>query len=315
MISLQRASRWYGQVIGINDVTCAIGPGITALLGPNGAGKSTLIKLVTGQLRPTTGRVTVLGANPFANTRVFGRLGYGPEIENAYEEMTGRGFVTLLAALAGIPSARRDSRVADVLEMVGMAPHADRRIGGYSKGMRQRVKFAQAIVHDPEVLVLDEPLNGLDPLGRREMAALFQRLAAEGRCVLVSSHILYEVEQLTHTILLMHRGRLRAQGDVAHIRSLIDAHPHHIQISTDRARDMARRLLELPFVLSARLDSPHATMVEIETRAPELFYDRFPSLVLEDGFVITDFRSPDNNLEAVFRYLVADGSGARAAAP
>jgi ABC-2 type transport system ATP-binding protein len=308
MISLVRASRWYGQVIGINDVTCTLPRGITALLGPNGAGKSTLLKLVTGQLRPTTGTVTVLGQRPFANARVLRRLGYCPEHESSYDDMTGREFVALLAMLSGMPQSAIRGRVTEAIEDVGMTASADRKIGGYSKGMRQRIKVAQAIVHDPEVLILDEPLNGLDPMGRREMSALFLDLAESGKCVVVSSHILYEVEQMTRNILLMHRGRLRAQGDVYAIRALIDNHPHRIAIRTDRARELARCLLELPFVLSARLDGPEARHVEVETRSPDLFYDRFPEVVVEHGFLIQEFDSPDNNLEAVFRYLVNDRS-------
>jgi ABC-2 type transport system ATP-binding protein len=305
-ITLERASRWYGQVIGINDVSCAIPSGITALLGPNGAGKSTMIKLITGQLRPTTGRVTVLGERPFANGRVFRRLGYCPEIESAYDDMTGREFVTMLAAMANLPRNDRAHHVDSAIETVGMTANADRKVGGYSKGMRQRIKMAQALVHDPDVLILDEPLNGLDPGGRREMTALFTDLAAQGKSLVVSSHILYEVEHMTKNILLMHRGRLLAQGDIYHIRSLIDAHPHRIAITTNRARDLARQLLALPFVLSARLDGPDGTRLEVETRAPDQFYDRFPDIVLEHGFHIADFSSPDNNLEAVFRYLVTD---------
>src|SRR5438128_98274 len=208
MIDLEHASRWYGQVIGINDVSCRILPGITALLGPNGAGKSTLIKLVTGQLRPSTGIVTVLGEPPFANSRVFRRLGYCPELERGCDDMTGRYFVTLLAHLGGLPPATISQRVSEVIEFVGMTENADRKIGGYSKGMRQRIKIAQGVVHDPDVFILDEPLNGLDPPGRHEISTLLRHLALEGKCILVSSHILYEVEQLTHRILLIHHGRL-----------------------------------------------------------------------------------------------------------
>lgn len=303
-IVLQNASRWYGQVIGINDVTCTLSPGITALLGPNGAGKSTMIRLMAGLLRPTTGAVFVLGERPFANGRVFRRLGYCPDGESAYDALTGVEFVTMLAAMAGLPRRERAQRVERAIADVGMEAHAGRRIGGYSKGMRQRIKIAQAIVHNPEALILDEPMNGLDPVGRRELTALFQRLADAGRCLVVSSHILHEVEQMTQNILLMHHGRLLAQGDVQHIRDLIDAHPHRIAIVADRPRDLARRLLALPFVLSARLDGPDGARLEIETRAPDRFYDALPDIVREDGFRITEFDSPDNNLEAVFRYLV-----------
>lgn len=304
MIVLEHASRWYGQVIGINDVSCRIPAGLTALLGPNGAGKSTLIKLVTGQLRPTTGRVTVLGERPFANPRVLRHLGYCPEIENCYEDMTGRQFVTLLAVMSGLRSPNLPRRVAEAIAVVDMAENADRKIGGYSKGMRQRIKIAQALVHDPEVLILDEPLNGLDPVGRREISAMLRDLAEQGKCVVISSHILYEVEQMTKNILLMNHGRLLAQGDVYHIRSLIDAHPHRIAITTDRARELAKKLLDLPYILSARLDQPNAVRVEVETRSPEQFYAEFPDIVLEHGFVVTSFESPDNNLESVFKYLV-----------
>jgi len=305
MIVLEHASRWYGQVIGINDVTCQIPAGLTALLGPNGAGKSTMLKLITGQLRPTTGRVTVFNEKPFANPNVFYRLGYCPEIENSYDDMTGREFVTLLAAMAMLPASTLKGQVADAIEMVGMTPNADRKIGGYSKGMRQRIKIAQAIVHNPDMLILDEPLNGLDPVGRREMSNLLIELAAMGKCVVVSSHILYEVEQMTRRILLMHRGRLLAQGDVYEIRSLIDKHPHRISITTDDARPLARCLIDLPYVLSVRFnDGQQASQLEIETRAPDRFYARLPEIVLENNFVITGFESPDNNLESVFKYLV-----------
>jgi ABC-2 type transport system ATP-binding protein len=305
MITLERASRWYGQVIGINDVSCQIGPGITALLGPNGAGKSTLIKLVTGQLRPTTGRLTVLGITPFANPKVFQRLGYCPEIEASYDDLTGREYVSLLGTMGGLPRATLPQKVGEAIDLVGMGYACDRKIGGYSKGMRQRVKIAQAIIHDPDVLILDEPFNGLDPVGRREMSQLMHKLSEKGKCIVLSSHILYEVEQMTQNILLMHRGRLRAQGNVYQIRSLIDAHPHHISIKTENARELATVLIRKPYVLSARFDKTDAGQVEIETREPETFYSQFADIVLENGFVVSSFDSPDNNLEAVFRYLVS----------
>jgi len=304
MIDLQNASRWYGQVIGINDVTCTIGPGLTALLGPNGAGKSTMMKLVTGQLRPTTGKLTVLGEMPFANPKVFRRLGYCPESESSFDDMTGREMVTMLGYMAGIPASVVKGRVTEVIEHVGMTFAADRKIGGYSKGMRQRIKIAQGIIHDPDVLLLDEPLNGLDPVARKEVTAVLHGLAEKGKCVVVSSHILYEVEQMTQNILLMHRGRLMAQGDIYQIRSLIDSHPHRIAITTRDSRRLASLLLEHPFVLSARFDASDDTRLEIETRNPDRFYALFPEIVLEAGLVIDRFYSPDNNLESVFKYLV-----------
>ncbi len=304
MIVLERVSRWYGQVLGLNDVSCVMPAGITALLGENGAGKSTLIKVITGQLKPTTGRALVLGDSPFANPRVFRKLGYCPEIENNYDEMTGREFVTLLAHMGGLPSATLKARVSDSIETVGMTGAADRKIGGYSKGMRQRIKVAQGIVHDPEVLILDEPLNGLDPVGRRDISTLLHDLAARGKCIVISSHILYEVEQLTRNMLLMHKGRLMAQGDIYQIRGLIDSHPHHITITTDQARSLAKHLLDLPYILSAKFSAEDSRLLEIETHAPDQFYAQFPDIILEHGYTITNFESPDNNLEAVFKYLV-----------
>jgi ABC-2 type transport system ATP-binding protein len=308
MIALEHASRWYGQVLGLNDVSCTIPAGLSALLGPNGAGKSTMLKLVTGQLRPTQGRVEVLGEPPFANPRVLRRLGYCPESESSYDEMTGREFVTLMAAMSGLGGPKLSGRVADAIERVrvGMTPNADRAIGGYSKGMRQRIKLAQGMIHDPEVLILDEPLNGLDPVGRRQITTLLRELGDAGKCVVISSHILHEVEQLTRNILLIHRGRLLAQGDIYHIRSLIDAHPHRISIAADDGRALAKRLLDLPYVLSVRVKEPETQGIEIETRSPEQFYSQFPDLVLSDGFVVHSFESPDNNLESVFRYLVEE---------
>lgn len=296
----------YGARTAISDLTVTVPEGCIGLLGPNGAGKSTMLKLITGQLRPTTGSVLVLDQKPFANPNVFRKLGYCPEHENSYDEMTGFEFVTMLGAMAGIPASRLQARVREVVEMVGMTPNAGRKIGGYSKGMRQRIKIAQGIIHDPEVLILDEPLNGLDPVGRREVTELLYRLGEQGKCVVVSSHILYEVEQMTRNILLMHRGRLLAQGNIYEIRGLIDRHPHRISISATDGRGLAKRLLDLPYVLSVRMEDPGASQIEIETRMPEFFYDQFPEIVLQEGFVVSRFESPDNNLESVFRYLVGE---------
>ncbi|GAB4467952.1 MAG: ABC transporter ATP-binding protein [Armatimonadaceae bacterium] len=304
MIELQHASRWYGQIIGLNDVSCTIGPGLTALLGPNGAGKSTMIKLLTGLIRPSSGIVHVLDEKPFANPTVLSRLGYCPEIDNFYEDMTGREFVEQMAAMSGYGGAERTRRVAEAIERVGMADRCDRKIAGYSKGMRQRIKVAQAILHDPEVLILDEPLNGLDPVGRREMTDLMLSYAQAGKCVLISSHILYEVEQLTENILLMQRGRLLARGSVRAIRDLMDKHPHHIAIETDRPRELATALLTHPSVLGARLDPKDPSLVVVETAQPDAFYSRLPEVTLEGRYEIRRFDSPDNNLESVLRYLL-----------
>jgi len=307
LISFQHVSRWYGQIIGLNDVSCEVGPGLTALLGPNGAGKSTFIRLVTGQLRPTTGRALVLGESPFANARVLGRLGYCPEIDNFYEEMTGREFVTQLAAMSGFSGRDLKERVDRSIERVGMSDRCDRKVGGYSKGMRQRIKVAQAILHDPQVLVLDEPLNGLDPVGRLEMTALMSALAREGRCVLVSSHILYEVEQLTDNILLMQRGRLLARGSVRDIRDLMDRDtqtPRHIVLRVDRPRAMAADLLGVPSVMGVRFDPQDPGRLEVETRDPRAFFAALPDVVLAGDYGVESVDSPDDHLESILRNLL-----------
>jgi len=303
MIQLDHVSRWYGQVIGLNDVSCQVGPGITALLGMNGAGKSTLIRLVTGQIQPTTGSISVFGHQPFANPEVFKILGYCPEIDNFYEHRSGRWFVQHLSRLNGFSAAEAKSRTQQVLERVGMADRADRKIAGYSKGMRQRIKLAQAILHEPKVILLDEPLNGLDPVGRREFIDLLGALSQEGKTILVSSHILFEVEQMTRSILLLNRGRLLAAGDLSAIRELIDKYPHRVRIETPVPREVATHLVRLPYVINVQFD-PRGNALELQTREPGQFYDYLPQLVIDEGLQIDGFSSPDNNLESIFRYLV-----------
>jgi ABC-2 type transport system ATP-binding protein len=302
VIELRHASRWYGQVIGLNDVNATIGPGVTALLGQNGAGKTTMLRLITGQIRPTTGTVTVHGQTPFANPQVYRHLGYCPELDSFYEHHTGRQFVRHMARLHGFGAGEAARLTEEALERVGMADRASRKIQGYSKGMRQRIKLAQAMIHSPDVILLDEPLNGLDPVARREFIDLIGQLAAEGKAIVVSSHILHEVEQMTRNILLLHRGRLLATGDLRAIRSLIDKHPHRVRVESPEARRVAVHVMALPYVIGVEIAPDGA--IEFECREPERFYDEFPRLALEEGLPITGFSSPDNNLEAVFRYLV-----------
>ncbi len=303
MIELTNASRWYGQVIGLNDVTATVGPGVTAMLGQNGAGKTTMMRLITGQLRPTTGEVRVFGMDPFANVEVFKRLGYCPDIDSFPEHLSGREFVFRMARLMDIDTKVAKRRTEETLEEVGMADRADRPLQGYSKGMRQRIKLAQAMLHDPDVLLLDEPLNGLDPVGRRELMGVLHRLAGQGKSVLVSSHILFEVEQMTRSIIVLHRGRLLANGDLQVIRDLIDRHPHRIKLHTSEPRRLAARLAGIPAVLTVQIEE-ELGLVEVQTRQPDTFYDSLPDLVLTEGIDLYGFDSPDNNLDAVFHYLV-----------
>jgi ABC-2 type transport system ATP-binding protein len=295
-------SKWYGHVLGIGDVTLAIGAGVTGLLGPNGAGKSTFLKLLCGQLRPSRGEVRVLGETPWDNPRVTARLGFAPEQDALYDGLTGLEFVTALTRLHGFDAATARARARAALERVGLADAMDRACGGYSRGMRQRAKLAQALAHDPDVVVLDEPLNGVDPLSRVALADLIRDLGAQGRTVLVSSHVLHEVEAMTRNIVLLAQGRLVADGNIDAIRALIDTQPHRVSVTCDRARELAAQLMSWDEVVSVRLET-HDTLV-VETRAPDATYDRLPREAHAAGIRIRALTSPDANLAAVFRFLV-----------
>ncbi len=303
MIEFINASRWYGQVIGLNDISCKIKPGLTALLGQNGAGKSTLLRLATGQLRPTTGQVLMFGEAPFANQNVLKRIGYCPEIDNFYENNSAREFVQFLAEISGLGRQKAKERTTEVLHSVGIIGYEDKKIAGYSKGMRQRVKLAQAMILDPDVILLDEPLNGLDPVSRREYIDLLHNLALGGKTIVVSSHILYEVESMTKSIVLLHRGRLLAEGDLRVIRGLIDKYPHRVRIVAGKPRELAAKLVSMSNVISVSIDKVLST-INLEVKEPDQFYDLLGRLTLEGEFDIHGYSSPDNNLESVFEYLV-----------
>jgi ABC-2 type transport system ATP-binding protein len=302
IVTAEKVSKWYGQVIGLNDVTVSVPAGITGLLGPNGAGKSTFMKLITGQLKPSQGAVRVLGEPIWGNPGLFNRIGFCPEQDAFYDRMTGLEWVTALVRLNGlsepdaIDAARRALGVVDLLEA------ADKKIGAYSKGMRQRVKLAQAIVHDPELLILDEPLSGMDPLMRRKTIRLIRDWSRAGRSVLVSSHILHEIESMTSNILLINNGRILAEGDVHHIRDLIDEHPHTVFVRGADPRGLARQFLTRDDVLSLRFEEG---AVVVETARPDDFYARLTEMAASgDHGNIEEVTSPDDNLQAVFRYLV-----------
>jgi len=296
-------AKWYGQVIGLVDVTIDVAPGVVGLLGPNGAGKSTFLKLLTGQLAPSQGRVTLLGEDPFRHPSVHRHVGFCPEQDAFYEDLTGREFVTFLTRLHGYGAAEAGRRAADAIHRVELADVAGRRIRTYSKGMRQRIKLAQAIAHEPDVLILDEPLTGMDPLARRRTTDLIRSLGEAGSTVLVSSHVLHEVEDMTHSVILLYEGRVRAQGTIEEIRSLLGRYPHKILIRSERARELAQRLLEdLETVVGVRLDGD---ALHVETHQPELLYDALPRLVLDHGVPVRELTAADVSLDAIFEYLVA----------
>jgi ABC-2 type transport system ATP-binding protein len=302
IVATEHLSKWYGQVSGLNEVTISIPPGVTGLLGPNGAGKSTLMKLLTGQLRPSTGTIRVFGEPIWRNPAQYRRLGFCPEQDAFYERMTGRDWVSALAGLHGMQQAAAATAAEAALAAVDLLDVADRKIGAYSKGMRQRIKLAQAIVHDPELLVLDEPLSGMDPVMRRRTIHLIREWAGRGKSVIVSSHVLHEIEAMTATIVLMHNGRIVAEGDVHQIRALIDAHPHRVFIRAADPRALAQRLLVDDDVSSFRFEGD---ALIVETANPDSFYARLTEVAASgEAGSIEEVSSPDDNLQAVFSYLV-----------
>ena len=302
IVSSDRLSKWYGQVIGLNDVTVAVPPGITGLLGPNGAGKSTFMKLITGQLKPSKGSVRVLGEPIWGNPALYFRIGFCPEQDAFYERMTGLEWITALVRLNGFSETEAANAAKAALDQVDLMPAADKKIGPYSKGMRQRVKMAQALVHDPELLILDEPLSGMDPIMRRKTIRLIKEWARAGKSVLVSSHILHEIEAMTSYILLVHNGRILAEGNVHQIRDLIDEHPHTVYIKAEDPRALARRFLADDNMLSLKFD-PGALI--IQTAKPDVFYARLTELAASgEAGQVEEVTSPDDNLQAVFQYLV-----------
>jgi ABC-2 type transport system ATP-binding protein len=302
IIAAEHLSKWYGQVSGLNDVTVSVPPGITGLLGPNGAGKSTFMKVITGQLKPSKGTIRVLEQPIWGNPAVYFRIGFCPEQDAFYDRMTGLEWITALVRLNGL--SQDDARAAALraLEAVDLVDAGNKKIGAYSKGMRQRVKLAQAIVHDPELLILDEPLAGMDPIARRKTIRMIKDWARAGKSILVSSHILHEIEAMTANILLINNGRILAEGNVHQIRDLIDEHPHSVFIRAENPRALARRFLAEDDVISLRFED---NAVIVETGRPDAFYARLTDLAASgDAGPIDEVTSPDDNLQAVFKYLV-----------
>jgi ABC-2 type transport system ATP-binding protein len=301
-IEFVRASRWYGPVIALNDVTTTLGPGVTGLLGPNGAGKSTFLKLAAGQLAPSQGEVKLLGRQAWGTPELFHRVGLCPETDGFWEHLTGMQFVVALLRLTGFDEAECRRRAEQALQEMDLLAAGDRKIGGYSKGMRQRVKLAQALAHEPEVLLLDEPVSGMDPVSRRRVIDLVKRLGRAGRTVVVSSHILYEVEAVTRRVLLIHNGRILAEGDVREIRDLLDEHPHTVALRARDVRALARELVALPHVRSLSF-APEGEWLTLQTERPDELYGTLQEAAVSSG--VSEMYSPDEDLESVFKYLVA----------
>ncbi len=306
-VEVSGCSKWYGQVLGISDVTWSADGGIIGLLGPNGAGKSTLMKLLAGLLRPSRGACRVHGRNTFAVPAARTRLGYCPEHDGVYDDLSALEFVAAMAQLSGMSRADATPAAKRALAAMGMTYAQDRRLRGFSKGMRQRTKLAQTIVHDPDVILLDEPLTGVDPVARRQIIDAVRSMGDGGKTVIVSSHVLHEIQALTDEILVIYRGQILAEGNVFAIRGLIDKHPHRIRVECDEPRRIAAGVAGADHV--ARLTFEDRAVV-IETRDPDKCYDLISRVVMDEDLPIQALTSPDNNLGAVFDYLTGRNEGA-----
>jgi len=303
IVVCNKLGRWYQDVLGLNDLTLTISPGITGLVGPNGAGKTTLLRLLAGELRPSAGSVKVLGYTPFANSSLYARLGICPQSEALYDDISGIQFVSNLLQLSGYSQKEAMLRACEVMEMVGMESSMHRKCGEYSKGMRKLTRLAQAIAHRPELLLLDEPFSGLDPLARHRMMKMLKALAEEGISIVLSSHILHEVEQLSDSVILLHKGRLLARGDVRDIRHLLSKHPHRVSIRAQEPRRLALGLLALDHVQTLSFGKDGVRFF-VETNNVEALYQAMPTIVSEAAAGIKSMVSSDDDLESVFDYLM-----------
>ena len=303
MIRVENVSKWYGLVVGVNRVSLAIEPGVTGLLGVNGAGKSTLLNLMAGLLRPTTGKMDLEGEAIFANPKAIARIGYCPSPDRFYEDMTGRDFVAYLGRLSGLTAKAACENAERACHEVAMGEEMGKRIRGMSKGMRQKVKMAQALVHDPPVLLLDEPLNGMDPPSRAQTIEAIRKWGEEGRCVVVSSHMLHEVEAMTSRILLLHYGKVLASGEVPQVREAIASRPLKMFVRCADGRKLASELIAWPMVKSVSFGADGKNLTAEVTDAHE-FRQRLCALLADREVGIEILNPLDDNLAAVFSYLV-----------
>ncbi len=301
-VLLENVSKWYGEVIGINNISLAIEGGVTGILGPNGAGKSTLFKLLMGRLKPSQGTVRLFGIDPWKSTSPYRRIGYVSESERMYDWMTALDFISTLARLHGMSRDEATERSKHVLEFVGLGDVFHKEIGKYSKGMRQRVKIAHALVHDPDLIILDEPLHGCDPIARTSIMSVVRELGSQGKTVLISSHILEEIERITEQIVILHNGKLLAIGNLHAIRDLLDQHPHRILIKCENPRDLAGLFITSDPVYGVRF--PDEGILEIQTNNLSEAHSILPATIVKSGQKITSIENPDDNLDSLIGYLL-----------
>ena len=308
-IILDNVSRFYGEVLGVNRVTLSVPPGITSLVGPNGSGKTTLMNLITGLVRPTRGSIQVLGISSSDPERLFRVCAYATQFDSFPRGMTGFQFVYSYLRLSGMSHDDCERTTAFAIGRVNLGEAAHRKIAGYSKGMRQRIKLAQAIAHDPRVLVLDEPLNGLDPLVRAETIALFREFAAEGRHVIVSSHILHEVDTISDQVILLSNGYVVAEGKIHGVREEMSEHPMQVIIRCTRANVLASRVFEQDHVVEVRLHADGGGLL-VKTRDADRFYRALNHLAL-DGVGIESVAPADDNVNSLYEYLIGGEESTR----
>jgi ABC-2 type transport system ATP-binding protein len=303
LIILENTSKFYGEVLGVNRVNLALEPGITSLVGPNGAGKTTLMNLMTGLLRPTKGVVRVLGISSSDPETFYKQIGYCSQFDNYPKGLSGFELISSMLAIHGYGKPRAEEIAWKVIERVGMTEAARRRIAGYSKGMRQRIKLALAIAHEPQVLILDEPLNGLDPIARAEVIELFRELAASGMHVVISSHILHEVDMISDRVIIMSNGYVVAEGDIQGVRSEMDDHPMQILIRCDKPSTVAAHVFEQDSVVEVKIHADGQGLL-ISTRNADQFYSLLNRIVLENGIGVEAIAPADENVHSVYQYLI-----------
>ncbi|HEV2912900.1 MAG TPA: ABC transporter ATP-binding protein [Pyrinomonadaceae bacterium] len=308
LIVFDDVSKFYGEILGVNRVNLSIAPGITSLVGPNGSGKTTLMNLMTGLLRPTRGRIHILGIEPDRPEKLFRKVGYCSQFDSFPGGLTGRQFISSFLGVNGYERREAEELSARALERVGLQEAGDRKVAGYSKGMRQRIRLAQSIAHGPTVLILDEPLNGLDPMARAETINLFRHLASEGLHLVISSHILHEVDMMSDQVVLLNNGYVVAEGDIHGVRDEMEEHPMQILIRCDRPGVLAARVFEQNAVVEARLHvDAHGLFVK--TRNPDEFYLLLNRVVLENRLNVESVAPVDDDLNAVYQYLIGSEGG------
>lgn len=300
IIETENLSKWYGNILGISEVSLRISQGIYGLLGPNGAGKSTFLKVMTGFLLPNLGYIKIFGQNPFNNPSIFKRIGYCPEYDAHHPTISGWEFILFRARVFGF--GEKDALHA--MQLVGLTEHMHKQISQFSLGMRQRLKLASAFVHNPELLILDEPLRGIDPLWRIKIIRLIREFGQQGKTVIISSHILPEIEAMTRQIVLIHQGKVFAEGNIEEIRSLLDSHPHQICVKTNKPRELASHFLSDSSILGILFSQLDPTMVTFTTHQRDQFYTNLLTAVMANKLDLLEMSSPDDNLQKVFDYLI-----------